>query len=53
MSSLEALSYAIDWPTVGRVGFVFVAVVAVVWVVYEVTGEIKRRRRLRRWESRR
>ena len=49
MSTLEALSYAIDRPTVGWVGFVVVSLVAVAWVA----GEVKRRRRVRRWGARR
>ena len=53
MSALERLSYAIHWPTVGWVGFVAVAVLAVVWVAYEGTCELKRRRRLRRWRGER
>lgn len=53
MSTLEALSYAIDRPTVGWVGFVVVSLVAVAWVAGEVTGEVKRRRRVRRWGARR
>ena len=48
MSALERLSYAIDWPTVGWVGVGIILTFAVVWVAYEGTCELKRRRRLRR-----
>ena len=46
--SLVALSFAIDWPTVGWVGIVALLLLAVVWVSYEVTGEIRRKRRIAR-----
>ena len=49
---LVALSYAIHWPTVGWVGIVAVLLLAVVWVAYEVTGEIRRKRRIARRRER-
>ena len=42
---LVALSFAIDWPTVGWVGMVAVSPFAAVWIVYEVVGEVRRKRR--------
>lgn len=48
MTYLEALSYAIDWPTVGWTMFGIVVTLAVAIAGYEITGEIQRKRRIAR-----
>lgn len=48
ISILEALSFAIHWPTVGWIGVSIVSAVTVAVVAVEVTGEIQRKRRIRR-----
>ena len=45
---LLALSFAIHWPAVGWVGVAVLLLIAAVWVAYEDTGEIRRKRRIAR-----
>ena len=45
------ISENIGWPVVGWWLTGFVLVLAVVWVAYEVTGEIRRKRRIARREA--
>ena len=41
----------VGWPVVGWVLFAIVLVLAVVMVAYEVTGEVRRKRRIARREA--
>ena len=48
MTLLEALSLAIDWPTVGWTMLAIVLTLAVAIAGYEITGEIQCKRRIAR-----
>ncbi len=47
----EWISVNVGWPVVGWILFCLIAAVAVAWIVYEVTGEIRRTRHIARREA--
>ena len=51
LAASEWVSATVGWPMVGWVLFAIVLVLAVAMVAYEVTGEVRRKRRIARREA--
>ena len=51
LAASQWISATVGWPVVGGALLVVVLVLAVVWVAYEATGEIRRKRRIARREG--
>lgn len=45
------ISENIGWPIVGLALFAIVLGIAVAWIAYEITGEVRRKRRIERREA--
>ena len=51
LAASQWISATVGWPVVGGALLVAVLVLAAVWVAYDVTGEVRRKRRIARREA--